>query len=522
MRPLLELASDGKVRSVREARERLADRFELSDDERRASLPSGRQAIFTNRVAWAKVYLQKAGILESPEKGYFRISARGRKVLEDSPERITIGYLERFPEFIEFRSQYSTRSSKLDKNSGGDKGTIEIDTASDLERNNWDSLSSGNRMKILDAPFPDSGAGIETELPEEVRIAVPFDPDQIEVTTKAMTIDLILSRIESGAIDLQPDFQRRWGIWSTTRQSRLIESLLLRIPLPTFYAAEDESENWEVVDGIQRLSTITRFIKPELLDDEGFSLEGLEYLHNFEGVRYSGLSMRLQRRLRETELVVHLIRHGTPVDVKFNIFARINTGGMALTAQELRHAIIPGKARTILEEWAQSLEFKTATADSVRDDRMEARELVLRFIAFWMTSYKDYRDKELDSFLAEAMKRLNVLSNGDLNEIREGFNRAMIAAHRLFGGDAFRKRYRIDGKRSLINKALFEALSINLSQLAEQEITRLVENGDRLKTEFIALCNDREFDSAISQGTSDPRKVRVRFARINELLQKVV
>jgi hypothetical protein len=385
-------------------------------------------------------------------------------------------------------------------------------------------LNTGDVAQPVDSDVKPAGyeTGIEKEIPEELNIAVPFDPDQIEVTTKTMTIDLILSRIASGAIDLQPDFQRRWGIWSTRRQSRLIESLLLRIPLPTFYAAEDASENWEVVDGIQRLSTVARFIQPELLQDEGFALEGLEYLHEFEDKHYNGLSLRLQRRLRETELVVHLIRHGTPLDVKFNIFARINTGGMALTAQELRHAIIPGNARTILEQWARSSEFKQATADSIRDERMEDRELVLRFIAFWITAYEEYRDKDLDSFLAETMKRLNVLPEDEVQTIRDRFNRAMTAAYELFGTDAFRKRYRADGKRSLINKALFETFSVNLAKLSDQEIVRLVQNGDQLRTDFISLCNDREFDSAISQGTSDPRKVKVRFTKIAELLKRAV
>jgi hypothetical protein len=369
--------------------------------------------------------------------------------------------------------------------------------------------------------FWDEEAGIEAEKPEDVNIAVPFDPDQIEVTTKAMTIDLILSRIQSGAINLQPDFQRRWGIWSARRQSRLIESLLLRIPLPTFYAAEDQDENWEIVDGIQRLSTIARFIRPELLDETGFALQGLEYLHEFEEKHYDGLTPRLQRRLRETELVVHLIRHGTPIGVKFNIFARINTGGMALTAQELRHAIIPGSARRILEDWANSAEFKRATADSIRDSRMEDRELVLRFVAFWLTPYTDYKDKDLDSFLAEAMRRLNVLSADKVEEIGGQFRRAMVAAYRIFGNDAFRKRYSPDANRLLVNKALFEALSINLSSLSDQEIEGAVQNKNMLRTEFIELCNDRDFDSAISQGTSGPRKVALRFRKIAELLKRV-
>lgn len=104
MRPLLEFVSDGKQRSLREVREALADRFKLSDAEKKALLPSGRQEVFVNRVAWAKVYLQHAGLLEAPQRGQLKISDRGRSTLLDAPERITINYLQRFPEFAQFRS----------------------------------------------------------------------------------------------------------------------------------------------------------------------------------------------------------------------------------------------------------------------------------------------------------------------------------------------------------------------------------------------------------------------------------
>ena len=104
MRPLLEFASDGKQHSLLEARQALADKFKLTEEDRKALLPSGRQAVFVNRVAWAKVYLSHAGFLDSPERGHFRISDRGRKALQEAPDRITINYLQKFPEFAEFRS----------------------------------------------------------------------------------------------------------------------------------------------------------------------------------------------------------------------------------------------------------------------------------------------------------------------------------------------------------------------------------------------------------------------------------
>ncbi|MER9683712.1 DUF262 domain-containing protein [Mesorhizobium sp. M0184] len=162
-------------------------------------------------------------------------------------------------------------------------------------------------------------------------IAIPFDPDAIDVITRTMTVDLLLSRVRNGMIDLQPDFQRRWGIWDNRRKSRLIESLLLRIPLPVLYMAEKDNETWGVVDGIQRLSTVAQFISPDLINRPPLQLTGLEYLREYKQAEFSGLNERLKMRLRETDLVVHLIRRGTPAEVKFNIFARDQFRGMALS-----------------------------------------------------------------------------------------------------------------------------------------------------------------------------------------------
>ncbi len=104
MRPLLELAADGREHSLQEAREKLTMKFGLTEAEQQALLPSGRQPVFANRVAWAKVYLQRAGILDALQRGTFKISDRGRDALKQAPDRITSKYLDRYPEFVEFRS----------------------------------------------------------------------------------------------------------------------------------------------------------------------------------------------------------------------------------------------------------------------------------------------------------------------------------------------------------------------------------------------------------------------------------
>ena len=369
-------------------------------------------------------------------------------------------------------------------------------------------------------------SGVEQELPSEtgndLQIAEPFNPDDIDVTTRSMTIDLLLSRIRSKAIDLEPDFQRRRGIWTDRQQSRLIESLLLRIPLPTLYAAEDEEEDWAIVDGIQRLTTITRFIDPEAIDETPLKLIGMEYLgESFNGKLFDDLPARLKRRLRETELVVHVIRHGTPQEVKFNIFARINTGGMPLSAQELRHALIPGKAREYLARLAALPAFKQATTYSIRDERMADREMVLRYLAFSMTRPEEFRAYDFDRFLGDAMRRINSLGNDELEGLEHGFMRAMDSAREIFGQDAFRKRYRETDGRFPINKALFETIAVSLANLSESERERCIFRHEEVRRRMMEAMQDRDFDSAISQGTGDIGKVRKRFEMVSRIFKDV-
>lgn len=361
---------------------------------------------------------------------------------------------------------------------------------------------------------------IEREEAEDVvieQITSPFDPEHIDIDTRTTTVDLLLSRLRNEMIDLAPDFQRKAGIWTDGKQSRLIESLLLRIPIPSFYAAEKKDGSWAIVDGIQRLTSIARFVEPEAVGADPLKLTGLEYLRNFEDTGFANLSGKLQIRLRETEVVVHVIRRGTPEPVMFNVFARINTGGEPLTRQEIRHALISGRARTLLAELAETEEFRRATGYSVVGDRMADREMVLRFLAFRMTSPHAYKPGDFDAFLAEAMHQVNRLDSAEENRLRTEFLTAMLAAEEIFGHHAFRKYRRNQQRKSPINKALFEAVAVNLASLGDDD-REVLRQTDVLDA-FAELMEDVEFERAISVGTGDARKVRKRFDAVKELLE---
>lgn len=383
-----------------------------------------------------------------------------------------------------------------------------------------------SREMVIPVEIDDRGlsTGVEAEQgSSEEPIEEPFDPAKIDVITRTVTVGLMLARLRRGVLDLSPEFQRLAGIWTTEAQSKLIESLLLRIPLPTFYAVEVGEEGWAIVDGIQRLTTIAKFVAPELIESKPLRLRGLEYLDRYEGLTYRELPGGLQTRIEETELIVHLIRSGTPEPVMFNIFARLNTGGRPLSPQELRHALIPGRARTFLRELAESEAFIDATQGSVNPTRMADREMVLRFLAFRLTEPSEYATGgDLDAFLRPAMKRLSELSESQLEVLRDDFERAMFAAEDIFPGYAFRKRYRDSKFKLPVNKPLFETEAVGLASLAHHALDRLRGETGLVEERFFNLMDNGTFQDSISYATGDVRRVRYRFSAVEEMLKGVL
>jgi hypothetical protein len=275
-----------------------------------------------------------------------------------------------------------------------------------------------------------------------------------------------------------------------------------------------DENRWLVVDGLQRLSTLESFV-----NDKSLKLTGLEFLgKECNGKTFDQLPRNLQRRILETQVTVFLIQENTPPEVKFNIFKRINTGGLPLSSQEIRHALNQGKACTLLQDLAESAEFRTATNDGIRDERMGDRECVLRLLAFIRTSYRDYKANNIDSFLNQCMSELNQLPDADLQSLKERFRRAMIDCYRIFGDRAFRKQKRDNPRRYPINRALFEIWSANVETLSPEEVALLQARNTDLRERFLTLLDDSSFAAAISFGTGDPQKVRIRFSRINEII----
>ncbi|MDE5944556.1 MAG: DUF262 domain-containing protein [Rikenella sp.] len=343
----------------------------------------------------------------------------------------------------------------------------------------------------------------------------PFNPQDIDIKTKTMSLDNIIKRLKENEIDMAPDFQRQGNLWTPEKQSRLIESILIKLPLPAFYFDGSDDDKWLVVDGLQRLSAIKKFVV-----DKSIALSGLEFLEKLEGATFDDLPRPYQRQIEEAEIMAYIINPGTPEDVKFNIFRRINTGGLVLTPQEIRHALNQGTPARFVAELAETKEFQQATEGVIATDRMLDREFITRFIAFYLTSPEDYKP-DLDTFLSRSMALLKNKSETELATIKRNFTEAMKLADAIFSRWAFRKVYDKKARRYPINKALFEVWSVELAKLSDEERVLIRKREKHIFDNFICLMNkDETFVSAITSSTGDRTRIRYRFSKVEELLNQ--
>lgn len=346
----------------------------------------------------------------------------------------------------------------------------------------------------------------------------PFNPTKIDITTKALTIDLLLKRLQADPIeiDLSPAFQRKGDLWDEKKQSQLIESLLIKFPLPAFYFDGSDNNKWLVVDGLQRLSALRNFVILKKL-----KLKGLEFLNKLEGASFDDLPRNLQRQIEEAQITAYIINAGTPEEVKFNIFKRINTGGLILNSQEIRHALNQGISAKFVEELANSLDFQEATG-KINSDRMLDREFITRFLAFRTSPVSEYKP-DLDTYMNIKMGELKTLSDNEREVIKYSFNSSMKLARKVFGDWAFRKVFDINERRRPINKALFEVWSAELSRLTEKERETLVMRGQVLFKNFIELMNDDDvFVASITSATGDKTRVSYRYSKIEGIIKNTL
>ena len=398
------------------------------------------------------------------------------------------------------------------------KGKNIVSTEKEIEElfiNIWHEKVYSQRIEEMD--------GIESEddgSPAAIMDKDPYDPKQIRVDTRPFSIHQINEMMQEGDIDLSPDFQREFVWQDITRKSRLIESLLLRIPLPVFYLAQDEEGRFKVVDGVQRLTVIRDFLANK------FRLKNLEYLKECEGKWYKssgkdGLDHIYTRRIDQTQLFFNIIDPQTPERVKYDIFKRINTGGKTLNAQEIRNCLEKPNVRAFIKRLAHSDEFLNATRHSISSTRMADNEIVLRFIAFYIQDHdllgqKEYRGG-MDAYLDCTVELLGKADDSTLRQIEHAFIRAMENAYTLFGQRAFRKA-------NYINKALFLSWSRILCDMPVERIREItsVQSFDMAEILQREIENNAKYSSALSMATNDARNVEYNREVARKLLERSI
>ena len=358
---------------------------------------------------------------------------------------------------------------------------------------------------------------MEIGSPYDFSGSLPYNPSDVDIRQQAMTVDQIVNMLINNSIDIRnkDGFQRSIGLWNAEKKSRLIESLIMRIPIPIFYL-DGSQQPWKIIDGLQRITTLYQFIH-----EKGFELTKLQYLKLLENKTFDELPFNYQRVIRNTIIQAYIINPGTPDKVKFNIFQRINTGGEGLRPQEIRNTYFRGRPLEFIHSLSKSPEFIKATNNKVSDNRLRDDEYILRFFAFY--KFFDFYRPPMDHFLDYSMEQIYNLNDFTVNYIKDKFIKSMIACNRLFGEYGFTTQKPEHSTKKLNrNVALFECWSVNLAGLAPKEMEDLIDHKDQLLSSYYELLKSDDFYKSISASTSSKKAVSIRFRLIKELIYRTL
>ena len=333
--------------------------------------------------------------------------------------------------------------------------------------------------------------------------------DTMLIRSESRTIHDVLRRIAQEQFIMDPDFQRDF-IWPADKQSRLIESVLMRIPLPVFYVAENEDGRMVVVDGLQRLSTFRNFV------NDGLRLR-LPDRRDLNGKQFTDLESKFKNRIEDCNLTLYVIDSKAPERARLDIFDRVNSG-VPLSRQQMRNCLYMGQATRLLKEEAERPLFQEATGGSLNRAQMRDREFINRFCGFQLLSPNDYRG-DMDLFLSETLKRMNALEPGELVALSAQLRTGLTNNRNLFGRYAFRKHTSAqEGRRGFVNASLWDVMSTGLAVYDEDLVK---ECKPSLLSGFYRLLEEIDFNDAITLGTNQANRVRRRFEMANQMFREV-
>lgn len=332
--------------------------------------------------------------------------------------------------------------------------------------------------------------------------------DTLFIRTETRSVYEVVRRITQGIFITTPDFQRNL-VWNEIEKSKLIESALIRIPLPVIYMAENENGDVVVVDGKQRLSTFDAYL------NDRFSLTGLDKNKFLNGKKFSELETALKNRIEDTQLIIYTLDSKINEDVRLDIFERVNSG-RPISRQEMRNCLYTGIATKLTESLCDNTYFKKILSDFFEKNRnkdtRQAIEPMLdrlytnRFIAFSCIDLKIYNsDNMMDVFLSQGLKYVNK-NPDEASRLLSDFERSMHNCYIVFKGEAFRKI--TESRKGPINISIFDVISVVFSEISTKD-ARL--HRKSLYEIFISLLDNKDFSKSISNATNTERAIKSKF-----------
>ena len=347
------------------------------------------------------------------------------------------------------------------------------------------------------------------------RVTSKFEKAQNSLVLQQSDLSLqsISDMVDSNAIDISPKYQRRER-WNENKESELIESFLLNIPVPPIYLAEDEYGIYSVIDGKQRITSINKFLNGQL------RLRDLEKFPELEGYFFNELPTALSNalKIRPYLRVVTLLRQSDP-DLKHEVFLRLNKAGVALNSQEIRNVAFRGAFNDLLFELSQSEYLNTqlrATHDSKVYKEMIDVQFVLRFFtvkAYW-DSFPGNMDQAMDRFMSENYKN----SAQTIDNQKSDFLRSLTFCEIVWGNEGFMKPE--SSKRVL--QGFYDIQMVCCSLLNTEEYNLALEQPAEVRKALNYLIeNDAVFVESVTQFTSNQKSVKYRIQTFTNVLKNI-
>ncbi|MFA8436790.1 MAG: DUF262 domain-containing protein [Marinifilaceae bacterium] len=382
-------------------------------------------------------------------------------------------------------------------------------TLEDLEKD-LKVVLPGDQDSIIKKVLDDIKLIDDSDTNPENGTIYPYDPSEadIDIREEPQTVyELAIRKWDKNKLVLDPNFQRNF-VWKPDQQSLFIESVLLNFPLPPFYINKSKKGQYIIVDGRQRITTLRSYLKGD------FKLEELRALPQLNGKYFDELEGDLQSKIEDKKLNVYLIQPSVPMEMVYDIFNRINTGGTQLQRQEIRNCIYMGRATKLLGELAKSQEFVRAIDGGVSSLRKKDQEAVLRCISFWIFDFKEDYQGSMNDFVEKAMVKINNdFTPNDILDLEKKFKRIMRKTYSFFGSTNF--RIPTNRTRGRINLAVLESVSYFFAQ---KDDAWLDNNKRKVKENYNLLLNDVDYEDAVRFSTGDPKRVRTRFNKVMEVL----